>query len=335
VCTLQCQRTVCNALAGFFRLSYNESMPWNDITGWETTQTLGCERLITPAADTRPVYCSGWPGLACCAPQDAAAGKCGVVNSVANISLAVNQVNVSASEPGLFDALEQLHACGLVVLDLEANEMSGELSERFGRLTDLRVLNLGASREPGGGAREELPLNGPVDVIVPSCLGAGAVGRAGFVFLSPRCPALIIAPPSTPPNTHTANNWINGTIPDSLAALTKLHNLELGTNFLSGTVGDWVGDLVQLEVFSLGANSGLNAADEETGEELAGIIGTIPRGLGRLTNLVELDLQVWAGCAKGRRGGEGRVLGAAAVQTREENDSQQLSRSQGLDPPHP
>jgi hypothetical protein len=53
-----------------------------------------------------------------------------------------------------------------------------------------------------------------------------------------------------------------------------------------------VADLIDLEVLSLGANTGDNPPDPETGEVLAGLVGTIPSGLSNLQKLVELDLQV-------------------------------------------
>jgi hypothetical protein len=143
VCTIPCQRALCESLGVFFNASYNASNPWNDTTGWELTQTLGCARLVTPAAAARPAYCQ-WPGIACCGPADAAAGRCKVVHAIANLSLAVNQVNCSVSDPRFLGVLDQLHACGMVVLNLEANEIGGALPRgRLGRLTNLVILDLG------------------------------------------------------------------------------------------------------------------------------------------------------------------------------------------------
>jgi hypothetical protein len=150
VCALPCQRVICGALSDFLAITYNASLPWNNVTGWELTTTLGCGRLVTPAAAARPPFC-GWPGLACCEPRQAALGHCSVINAVANITMPVDQVNVSLSNAGFLDTLEQLHACGLVVLDLEANELTGTISPRFGALHNLRVLNVGASPRPGRG----------------------------------------------------------------------------------------------------------------------------------------------------------------------------------------
>jgi hypothetical protein len=133
---------VCDALTALFGATYNASFPWFNSAGWELTASLGCGRLVTPAAAARPVYC-GWTGIACCTPAAVAQGLCSVVNAVANLSMPVNQLNASVSSPVMLDVFEALHACGMVVLDLEANDISGELSPRLGSLTNLYVLNLG------------------------------------------------------------------------------------------------------------------------------------------------------------------------------------------------
>jgi hypothetical protein len=148
-CTLPCQRATCGALSEFFRITYNDSIPWNNVTGWELLGSVGCGRLVTPAAAARPAYC-GWPGLFCCEPRHVELGQCAIVNAIANITMPVDQVNVSLSNPGFLDALEQLHSCGLVVLNLEANELTGRISPRFGALHNLRVLDIGARGRSGG-----------------------------------------------------------------------------------------------------------------------------------------------------------------------------------------
>ena len=153
---LPCQLVVCGALGTFWRISYNVSLPWNEITGWELTKSLGCGRLVTAAAAARPAYCK-WPGITCCTPQAAAAGACRAVHAVTNISMPVNQVNVSISDQQLLGVFDQLHACGLRGLNLEANEISGDLPQgRLGRLTHLAILNLGALAGRGAAAAMRL-----------------------------------------------------------------------------------------------------------------------------------------------------------------------------------
>jgi hypothetical protein len=60
------------------------------------------------------------------------------------ITLRADNVNGSLSDPALMDALEQLHACGMAELDVEGNDVGGQLLPRWGRFANLRVLNVGA-----------------------------------------------------------------------------------------------------------------------------------------------------------------------------------------------
>lgn len=79
---------------------------------------------------------------------------------------------------------------------------------------------------------------------------------------------------------RAANNWLNGTLPDSLRRLKKLHQLALGANFMSGRLPDWLGELTDLRELRLGANLGTGSAGGHRGFH-----GTIPKSLGRLTEL--------------------------------------------------
>lgn len=144
VCTLPCQRATCDALAAFFRLTFNESSPWHRPETWEVIKTVPCSRIIPSSGSggQPPAYCK-WYGITCCDPQASGAGLCGPVHSLANLTLTADSLNGSYSNPAVMDALEQLHACGMVVLDLESNDMSGEMNGRWGRFTNLTVLNLG------------------------------------------------------------------------------------------------------------------------------------------------------------------------------------------------
>jgi hypothetical protein len=83
-----------------------------------------------------------------------------------------------------------------------------------------------------------------------------------------------------PPPLCAANNWLNGTLPDSLRRLTRLQQLALGANFMSGRLPDWLGDLRELRELRLGANLGTGSAAGRKG-----FYGTIPESLGRLTEL--------------------------------------------------
>jgi hypothetical protein len=54
-----------------------------------------------------------------------------------------NNLNATLSNPALVNALLSLHACGLTVLNLEANNLAGSIPDAFAQLVNLKVLNLG------------------------------------------------------------------------------------------------------------------------------------------------------------------------------------------------
>jgi len=146
LCAYPCQRSTCDGLAAFFAATYNDTIPWEErhSKGWIGFKETTCAQLLprTAAAAAPPPYCS-WFGVRCCRPEDLAARRCWAVHSVVNITINAENVNGSTSDPKLLDALEQLHACGLTGLNLESNEITGELVPRWGTLTNLTVLNLG------------------------------------------------------------------------------------------------------------------------------------------------------------------------------------------------
>jgi hypothetical protein len=55
-------------------------------------------------------------------------------------------LNASIEDGGFLQPVQQLHACGLTTLNLEANSFSGTLSDAWGRLVHLRKLDLGGCR---------------------------------------------------------------------------------------------------------------------------------------------------------------------------------------------
>jgi hypothetical protein len=274
VCTLPCQRATCQALAEFFRITYNASQPWHHPQTWEALRGAPCAALVPAAAAAAgrpPAYCR-LRGVTCCAPAGVKEGLCGVVHAVANLTLNAEHINGSLSNLALMDAFETLHACGMEGLNLEQNDVSGSLLPRWGRLTGLRWLNLGAAARACAAAPPR------------SAAGRGTAPRD-----RPRAPRGSPSPPA-------ANNWLSGTIPAELANLKRLRQLELGTNFLHGTVGDWIGGFQGLQILNLGANAGVNP--ETNDDKYTGMVGTIPASLGLLRNLAELDLQVgWRGLA--------------------------------------
>lgn len=61
--------------------------------------------------------------------------------------LQVNNLNGSISSAEFLHSLLQLHACGLVKLQLQGNELSGSMdAPEWGQLTNLVYLDLGEAR---------------------------------------------------------------------------------------------------------------------------------------------------------------------------------------------
>lgn len=95
------------------------------------------------------------------------------------------------------------------------------------------------------------------------------------------------------PVATAANNWLSGTIPDSLRHLRRLNRLSLGTNQFSGTLPAWLGDLPALDTLNLGANTGNNDPDPVRGVgSRQGLTGTVPASLAKLSKLTVLNLEL-------------------------------------------
>lgn len=116
-------------------------LQWDNEQGWESTAQHSCEDLVAKSS-TEAVYCN-WFGVECCHPDAIVVGNCSTLDTVYSIKLSVNNLNVSVGNPQLLEPLQQIHDCGLKILDLEANNIAGQLSELWGGLDQLRLLNLG------------------------------------------------------------------------------------------------------------------------------------------------------------------------------------------------
>jgi hypothetical protein len=138
---------VCRQLAAFYKATNNISEtngPWDEEGGWELTSSKSCEQLIPVSSIQQPAYCA-WFGITCCTAAELSAGTCSAIGAVAAIDLPLNNLNASIEESSFLQPVQQLHACGLTTLNLEANSFSGTLSDAWGRLVHLRKLDLGES----------------------------------------------------------------------------------------------------------------------------------------------------------------------------------------------
>lgn len=144
-CGRQCQTHICEVLTQFYRVSNNVSDPWDNEDGWQRTTTTPCTVLV--AGTGRPqqaaTYCS-WFGVMCCTPAAVAVGNCTIIDTVAGLNMPMNNLNVSLGNQQFIAAIQQLHDCGMTVLDLEANNLSGNMTDRgWSNLVNLRVINFG------------------------------------------------------------------------------------------------------------------------------------------------------------------------------------------------
>lgn len=139
VCTTDCQTAVCRALSSFYRATYNASQAWQHQKGWNLTANQSCEELLVNGT----VYCH-WDGVQCCTPEMARKRECTIVHAVRGLDLEVNRLNGSVDNSVFMNSLLQLHACGISKLQLQGNDLSGNMSSpAWGQLVNLTILDLG------------------------------------------------------------------------------------------------------------------------------------------------------------------------------------------------
>eukprot|EP00878_Enallax_costatus_P004317 GHUV01004548.1.p1 GENE.GHUV01004548.1~~GHUV01004548.1.p1 ORF type:complete len:1095 (+),score=312.31 GHUV01004548.1:392-3676(+) len=209
LCGPECQVYLCKSLAAFYKVTRNVSDPWDNEEGWELTAERSCEDLVAQSP-TEAIYCN-WFGIGCCHADSIAAGNCSAEDTVYSIRLPINNLNASVGNPNVLEPLQQLHGCGLHILDLEANNLVGQMSDLWGDLFHLRLLNLG---------------NCWIEGTIPNTLRQ--LRNVTFVNLS--------------------NNWLNGTLPPWIDDLQGLEVLNLGSQFGQNEGTDQVGLLGTIPV---------------------------------------------------------------------------------------
>ena len=122
--------------------------------GWQDTARMPCERILGgPAGQAGgagaapPAYCR-WFGVECCSPGGLAARNCSALHAVTGLRMPINNLNASVSNPDMLRPLVALHSCGLVSINLEASNLIGSLTDGWGALVNLEVLNLGMAPKP-------------------------------------------------------------------------------------------------------------------------------------------------------------------------------------------
>jgi hypothetical protein len=147
-----------------------------------------------------------WYGVTCCSTGGMASRRCSALHSATGVVLKADNVNGSLSDLAFMDAVEQLHACGLTVLDLESNDIGGRLLPRWGRFSQLTVFNIGGAA-PRLGMRWEGVGEGPGSSrgmgqpASPRAMYADRVWFGVFCILYPQFSCLEITPPCPLPAT--------------------------------------------------------------------------------------------------------------------------------------
>lgn len=139
-----CQLRLCHSLAAFYKAANNLTDPWDNERGWQLTEKQSCERLVGPNPRGQAVYCT-WFGLSCCTPALMAKNECWALNTIIALELSINNINVSLANPAVLPSMKALHDCGMRVLNLEANNVAGPISDEWGTLDKLLVFNIGES----------------------------------------------------------------------------------------------------------------------------------------------------------------------------------------------
>ena len=100
---------------------------------------VGCSEYISEPS-TPPRYCRGWYGVTCCADPAAPrvmsslllSPQCLFAHAPANMTIRLNRINGSISDPAVWRPLLTLHECGMRVLNLESNKISGKIGPTVG-----------------------------------------------------------------------------------------------------------------------------------------------------------------------------------------------------------
>ena len=152
----------------------------------------------------------------------------------------------------------------VTVLDLEDNQLSGEIPAALGNLSNLRNLRF-----------EDNQLSGEIPAALGNLTNLRELDLCGN-RLSGEIPAML----GNLSNLQIVNlydNQVSGEIPAALGNLSNLRILELWSNRLSGEIPAMLGNLANLETLNLYDNR---------------LSGEIPAALGNLTNLRNLELWV-------------------------------------------
>ena len=148
-------------------------------------------------------------------------------------------------------------------LELQENNLSGELLAELGRLTNLSSLHLGWNN-----------LSGPIPVELSQLTNLESLNLAANALSGPI--PVELSRLTNLSNLELHQNDLSGPLPAELGRLTNLESLDLAANALSGPIPVELSRLTNLSNLFLGWNN---------------LSGFIPPELGQLTGLSNLSLQ--------------------------------------------
>eukprot|EP00878_Enallax_costatus_P012841 GHUV01013409.1.p1 GENE.GHUV01013409.1~~GHUV01013409.1.p1 ORF type:complete len:602 (+),score=76.08 GHUV01013409.1:316-2121(+) len=252
-CGRQCQTHLCDVLSQIYKVSNNASDPWDNEQGWQQTATAACASLVAKTAEQGPaVYCS-WFGVLCCTSAAVAAGNCTILNTVSGLNMPMNNLNVSLANPQFVSAIQQLHDCGLTVLNLEANNLSGEMRDKqWTGLDNLRVINFANSWIEGTIPSTLRRMHNLTRINLSNSYMYGTIPE----WMGELQHLELLNLGTMAGSGYTTG--LNGPIPSQLGKLQKLKELILESNYLSGTLPPQLcegGDNNSLLLMNLRANS--------------------------------------------------------------------------------
>ncbi|KAK3422751.1 hypothetical protein EUGRSUZ_G03161 [Eucalyptus grandis] len=197
--------------------------------------------------------------------------------------------NLSGSIPTWFDGT--FHS--LLILRLRENRFVGSIPPQLCSLSRLRILDMAMNNLTGmiphclGNMSSMINLNqtnsfGSVAIAHSSSLSL-LMGRyyspvltlVTLLLLKGRYNEYTKIVLQLVVNLDLSSNFLNGSIPEELSFLSRLHGLNLSHNHLSGNIPIGIGNMTSLESLDLSNNH---------------LSGTIPQGISALTSLAHLNL---------------------------------------------
>lgn len=231
-------------------------------------------RPTTPTVDPKTMNCTDVPDDQCHAWQDLVDATGG-----AAWRTPANRSSPCSQRGGLFPLFPYVTCSGgypagqlrnITKILLADNRLAGTIPETIGKLTSLRMLDLGDN-------------NGLEGSIPPSLFTIPALTslRLANNNLGGAIPATLArATGMTSLNLAINSPGLSGSVPNALGNLTALVTLSLGNNLLHGTLPASLGRCTALNFLSVGGTAAAGV----------GLTGTIPDELAKLTLLGELDL---------------------------------------------